>query len=366
MNANVIQRGNRYSIVLDFGKVNGKRKQKWVSGFATETQATEAKDRMLREMERGDYIEPCKLTVGEWLDKWTAEYALHLSNTTQRNYKAVLGACDAISDFPLRVLKPEAVQAMYAQWQKDGTKASTIKTRHNVLHSVFEQAVKLELIARNPIHNVIVPRQETHEVRALTDKECEILLREAQGTALRMPLLLALNTGMRRGEILALRWDRIREDRIEIVGSVEEGIPPKVKEPKTKSSRRTVTIPNFVVVALKNHRLEQDVERLRSGADWHDLGLVFPDRRGHLQHPTSFSIAMVRLFKRCGVDASFHATRHTHATELMRLGFSPKVVQERLGHSSITLTMDTYSHVSAGMQEQVAEALSKSTLATGA
>jgi integrase len=221
----------------------------------------------------------------------------------------------------------------------------------------LEQAVKNQILARNPAKGAVLPRQEHREKRVLTENETAVLLREA-GERLYIPILLSLYTGMRRGEVLALTWARVQGNRITVTQSVEEGGAARFKAPKTKGSRRSITIPDFLMEELKAHKKMQDGSRLRAGSLWAGLDLVCPDERGRIQNPNTFTGEVSKLMRACGIDgATFHSLRHTHATQLMGMGFHPKVVQERLGHANIGITLDTYSHVSSGMQEEVARAL---------
>lgn len=359
MNGHVVKRGKgRYSIVLELGTVGGKRVQKWISGFTTSTAAKTEMIRLLRELQTGQYIEPTKLTVGEWMEEWLDKYSGDLGRKTRANYESIVNlASQDIGHLPLRLLRPMHLQTLYDRWQKDGIKASTIGMRHAALHSVFERAVKLQILGRNPCIGVVKPRQEKSKRRALSDREIDVLLREAPQD-LYTPILLSLYTGLRRGEILALQWANVHEDRLVVTQSVEEGGKPRFKDPKTKGSKRTVTLPSFVAAELQVHKRIQDAERLRLGPVWEDLDLVCPDPRGRIMSPNSLSLRVTKLMRSLGIkDVTYHCLRHTHATQLMSMGFNPKIVQERLGHSTISQTMDTYSHVSSGMQDEVARTL---------
>lgn len=358
MNGHVVKRGSRYAVVLEMGAIGGKRKQKWISGYRLKEDAENDMIRMLREMQTGEFIEPTKLTVGEWLDEWVKKYSSHLARKTLGNYESIIKqARPHLGDYRIRALRPEHLTALYAVWKKAGISPVTIAARHTALHAIMEQAVKNGILARNPVKGAVIPRQEHKEKRVLSESERAVLLREA-GEPLYMPILLSLYTGMRRGEVLALKWSRVQGDRISVMQSVEEGGAARLKETKTRKSRRTITIPGFLVDALKVHKVKQDEKRLAAGSVWENLDLVCPDDMGRILNPTVFTQQISKLMRDCGIDgATFHSLRHTHATMLMGMGFNPKVVQERLGHSTIGMTMDTYSHVSSGMQDDVARVL---------
>ena len=192
-------------------------------------------------------------------------------------------------------------------------------------------------------------------MRALDEKEMAALLKLVQGTRLYMPILLGVSGGMRRGEILALRWQDLdlETGRAVICRSLEqtrEGL--RFKLPKTDRGRRTVVLPSFTCDTLRTHRVEQAKNRLALGPAYHDRDLICPREDGSPWPPDMLSTAFAALVRRSGLShVRFHDLRHTHATQLLKQGVHPKIVSERLGHSNIGITLDTYSHVLPGMQE---------------
>jgi integrase len=215
--------------------------------------------------------------------------------------------------------------------------------------------------AENPADAVKPPRPERKEMQALDEDETAKLLVSSRSTRVWIPVLLAVTTGMRRGEILGLRWSDVDLDngvlcvRQALSKTQAEGIV--FREPKTAKSRRTLALLPMTVDALKEHRKLQTKERLRLGPVFEDHGLVCARENGRPWHPESFTSAWRILCRDTGVTVRFHDLRHTHATQLLRGGIHPKVVSERLGHSTIGLTLDTYSHVLPGMQEEAAAKL---------
>ena len=192
-------------------------------------------------------------------------------------------------------------------------------------------------------------------MRALDEKETAALLKLVHGTRLYMPILLGISGGMRRGEILALRWHDLdlETGHAVICRSLEqtrEGL--RFKLPKTDRGRRTVVLPSFTCDALRTHRLERAKQRLAIGPAYHDNDLVCSREDGSPWPPDMLSTAFGALVRRSGLShVRFHDLRHTHATQLLKQGVHPKIVSERLGHSNIGITLDTYSHVLPGMQE---------------
>ncbi len=194
-------------------------------------------------------------------------------------------------------------------------------------------------------------------MRALDETQTAWLLTLAEGTRLYMPLLLAVATGMRRGEVLGLRWEDV--DLLFCTLAVRQAVEQtkaglRFKEPKNQRAR-TIAPSSFVVAALKCHKEQQDKLREILGSDYKDLGLVCPMEDGEVWKPNSFTPAVSKFIGRARLKGvRFHDLRHSHATQLLKQGVHPKVVSERLGHSSVQVTLDTYSHVLPGMKEAAA------------
>jgi integrase len=214
------------------------------------------------------------------------------------------------------------------------------------------------MIGRNPADAVEAPRKRSTEMQTLDVPSIGRLLEAAEGTQQYVPVLLAVTTGMRRGEIFALKWDNVdlRSGKLFVRHSLEkskDGL--RFKEPKTPRAKRCIALPAFVVEALKRHKRLLAQHRLAIGPAYCDLGIVCPREDGKPRHPDTFSTAFCVLRAKVGLPTlRFHDLRHTHASQLLAEGVHPKVVSERLGHSTINLTLDTYSHVMPGMQEDAA------------
>ena len=207
-------------------------------------------------------------------------------------------------------------------------------------------------MARNPTDAVDPPRNAHSEIQPLTAEQSRRPLKAAGGDRLGALYVLALTTGMRQGELLALPWRDVdlAQGKIQVRGTLQRnGV---VAEPKTGKGRRQITLPAFVADALKRHRVRQNEERPAAGPAWTDRGLVFTNNvGGHLDANNLRHRAFPKLLDRAGVPRiRFHDLRHSAATLLLGLGTNPKVVQELLGHSQISVTLDTYSHVLPNMQ----------------
>jgi integrase len=289
-----------------------------------------------------------------------------LAGKTHERYAEIVNIhlIPALGGVSLSKLQPMHIQAYYSQaleiGRRDGTgglSARTVLHHHRVLHNALNQAVKWQLLARNPAGAVEPPKPEQKEMQALDEDTSAWLLAAAQGSRLYIPILIAITTGMRRGEILALRW--VDVDFINNVVRVQRSIEQtnagvRVKEPKKKRSRRPISIPRLLIDALELHRAHQNELKKALGAAYEDNDLVCCSDDGRIWIPESFTSLYFKFTRRIGVTVRFHDLRHSHASQMLRQGVSAKVVSERLGHSAIGVTLDTYSHILPGMQEDAA------------
>ena len=367
MRGHIRKRGKAsWAVVLDLGRdASGSRRQKWHSVKGTRRDAEREMSRILGELNMGSYVEPARMSVGEFLDRWLADYAKPkvTSKTFERYGEMIDGHIrPALGTYLLPKLAPLHIQSFYsralATGRKDGKgglSAQSVVHFHRVLHKALAQAVKWQLLARNPVDAVEPPRAERNEMRALDEDETAKLLALLEGTRLHMPVFLAVTTGLRRGEILGLRWSNIdlETGTLTVVQSLEQtkaGL--KFKSPKTHRSRRSIALPQMTVEALRSHRAAQAEEKLALGPAYEENGLVCPRPGGGPWAPDVFSTAFAAFVRRSDMKAfRFHDLRHSHASHLLRLGVHPKVVSERLGHSSVSITLDTYSHLLPGVQE---------------
>jgi len=233
---------------------------------------------------------------------------------------------------------------------------------HVVLHKALDQAVSDGLIPRNAAKGVKVPQAKRKEIRPLTPEQSKALLEAARGDRLEALYVLAHNTGLRQGELLALKWEdveledavlRVRRTLTRTGGKVDVG------PPKTNKSRRSIGLTTSAVEALRDHLVRQLEEMEEMGSLYHPGGLVFANESGGIINPSNLrNRSFTRLLERAGLPKiRFHDLRHTCATLLLTKNVNPKIVSEMLGHSSISITLDTYSHVLPTMQENAVRAL---------
>ena len=254
---------------------------------------------------------------------------------------------------------PEKLHAFYRQKLDEGSAPGTVRLIHAALRRALSDAVKRGLVARNVATLVSPPRIERYEAQTLTAEQAEQLLEAARGSRLDTLLIMALTTGMRRGELLALRWDDVdlKQGLISVHRTMTRvgGYGYREGEPKTRSSRRRIVLPGVTLDALKEHEMQHEAIRMEMGDRWHEKGLVFCDRYGGFFSPDEVLRSFSKLLKKIGLPhMRFHDLRHSAATILLVAGVHPKVVQERLGHSTIAMTLDVYSHVLPSMQQEAA------------
>jgi len=358
-----------WSVVLYLGRdARGKPVQRWHTVHGTKQDAEREQARLVHELDTGSYVEPSRVTVAEHLERWLEDSArLRVQPKTYERYSEIVRQhlIPALGHHRLDKLRPMHIASYYsdalASGRKDGKgglSARTVLHHHRVLHTALRQAVRWQCVARNVADAVEPPRPARSQPRVLDEAGTAQLVQAASGTPYAMPVMLALATGLRRGELLALRWENVDFEAgtlrvVETLEQTKQGVRPK--EPKTGKSRRTVAIGPTVIEELRRHRAEQIAARLRLGPAFNDHALAFPKEDGNFWPPDSFTIAFRAFARSVGFERlSFHSLRHTHATHLLRHNTHPKIVSERLGHSTIGITLDTYSHVVPGMQDEAA------------
>lgn len=300
-------------------------------------------------------------TVGQFLVDWLKSAKQSLRPLTHKRYGELirLHALPSIGRVAVSKLSPQHLERLYADRLDAGLSPATVRQLHAVLRRALGQALKWGSVGRNVATLVTPPRVTRHEITALTKEEVRALLVAARGDAFEALYVLAVTTGMRQGELLALRWQDIDQDfgSLRIRGSLQRTSSGfQIVEPKSISSRRRVTVSTTAMDALRRHRAGHLERRLRIGRAWHDQDLVFPNAIGRpLESSNLLRQSFLPLLERAGLRRiRFHDLRHTAATLMLGQGVHPKIVAEMLGHSRIGTTLDLYSHVTPTMQRGAA------------
>ncbi|MBI4006566.1 MAG: site-specific integrase [Gammaproteobacteria bacterium] len=368
MKGHIRKRGKKWCFIIDLGHdLNGKRDQKWYSGFRTKNEAEKKLVEVIHELNTGAYIEPSKISVAEFLDKWLNVIRGNVARKTWERYAEICKhhINPYIGHLSLNKLQPAHISDLYSRLlesgRKDGkgglSKRSVLHV-HRVFREAMHQAIRWRVRGHNPCDAVDPPRPAKTERLTFTTEETLSLLVRAKGSRTYLPILIAVTTGMRRSEIIGLRWKDIDLDkgRLSIRQSAEQtkahGI--QFKEPKTSKSQRMISLPMITIDGFSQHRIEQAKIFLQTGKRLSADGLVFDSPIG-LYTPDQLTSEYRRFVKKHGFKhVTFHDLRHTHATHLLEQNIHPKIVSERLGHSTIALTLDTYSHILPNMQDCVA------------
>lgn len=363
MRGHIVQRSpnaGTWSIVIDLDKdASGKRRQKWLTFKGSSKEADAKLTEILHQLNTGTYVMPARTTLAEYLKSWIQDYAPNLTPRSAERYGSIidLHLAPALGRVALTSLKPAAVQKHYTGLLASGLSPRSVRYVHVVLHKALQTALKLGLVARNVADGLDIPRARRPEMQTWNKDEMAAFLEAAKGTQYYALFYTALYTGMRRSELLALRWSDI--DFIYSQISVTRTLHHvkgqyTFSQPKSEKGRRTIALPPSAFLVLEAYRKARDVEAALLNEKVNDDELVF-SALGKPLRPNTVSRAWVMLAEKAGVKViRFHDARHTHASIMLREGIHPKVVQERLGHASIAITLDTYSHVAPGLQDAAA------------
>jgi integrase len=316
-----------------------------------------------RELEQGILPTQPDQMLEQYLEYWIEEVhkpTIKLSSYVKYRKLIRLYILPELGKIKLQKLTPQHINSLYRKMEKRGLKPKTINSVHGLLHKALDNAVKWGYMARNVCDSVSPPRLVKTEIQPLTMEQAHKLLEAVRGHRLETLLTLALTTGMRRGELLALRWSDVDLEQGSIhVRRTVDHIPKYgyvETEPKTKNAQRLIMLPAFVVDTLKQHRMEQQEQRLKAGDNWQDLNLVFTGLHGNYLNPRYLPKMFSKVLMEAGLPhIRFHDLRHSAATILLSMGVQLKVVQEILGHSTIVMTADIYSHVLPSIQKEAME-----------
>lgn len=375
MPGHIVKRGrSSWTVVVDLGRepVTGKRRQLWRAVKGPKREAEALLVQFLHERDTGVERPVGKMTVAAYLERWLVDYVQpSLAPKTIASYRDVVRThlVPTLGSLDLVALRPTHIQSLYTQLSgsgrcdgRGGLSARSILRYHQILHAALRQAVRWQLLIRNPADAVEPPRAARRELRATTPAQARAVMAAADETSIGPFVRLALMTGMRRGELLGLRWAdvdfeggalHVQQTAQRIAG---QGIV--FRQPKTRLSRRSIALSPDAVGVLRQHRRRQAEARLLAGSAYGDRDLVFATGLGTPIEPGNLRRSWVGIIRAAGLPGlRIHDLRHAHATLMLSQGVHPKVVSERLGHASVNITLDTYSHVLPGLQEAAAAAL---------
>src|SRR5215212_3487521 len=339
-------------------------KRRYVTG-KTRDEVRQTLTRVIADRDSGMIFDAGSLTVEEYLTRWLEDsvkgtlrpstYEVH-RHMIQPHINPVLGR------LKLKDLTPMHVRSFYRDRLDSGLSSATVRKMHSILRKALKQAVLDGLISRNVCEAVKPPKVERKEINPLNRQQAKVLLEAASGDRLEALYVLAGHTGMREGELLGLKWEDVDLERgvLRLRNAlVREGGKTALGDLKTPKSRRSVRLTRAAADALAAHLERQLEEMERMGSLYQPGGLVFATKSGTLINPSNLRNRSFKpLLKRAGLpDICFHDLRHTCATLLLAQGTHPKLVQELLGHATIAMTLDTYSHFLPSMGDQTARAM---------
>lgn len=374
--ASVQKYGSGYSVRYWYESETGERKLKRVSGFPTKEAAWAAAQELEQKSSAGIDVNGDSITCAELMERWFSERCSGLAATTRAKYSRGIDKLSGtfVADLPVRKLNSQRFKLLMDQLMEKVSVRTAIDYTEPLRLSL-SWAVAGRMIPINPLASARLPKAQKRQQKILTDMDVEDLIRAAGSSArrcrdFRIPLMLALYGGLRREECAGLTWDLVDFDRNritirEVITMTPDGKEHR-KDPKTVLSARTISMPAFVMEELK-----AEYQKFLSRSNDHTLKHN-PGRRvcvtsvGDPYSLKSYAHAVLRLIREINQlrekqklpripEASFHDLRHTHAAMLIRRGVQPKIISERLGHSSIKITMDLYGYLMPGLQDSVAD-----------
>lgn len=359
----------RWYVVVDVGvTADGRRRQKWHGGFSTRREAEVARAKIVTDLHAGSYVAPDRIALSEWVrESWLPMIESRVKPSTFDSYRQNMEVhvLPALGTRPLQQLTAAMLNALYGELVARGNSRGplspkTVSYIHTIIHKALADAVDAGVVSRNVAERAKPPRpsrRATREIQCWEPEELARFLDHVRGTRLEAAWRLAAMTGMRRGEILGLRWSDVDLDGARIsVRHAVVSVAYAVLEstPKTHQAR-VIDLDPVTVQQLQAHRQRQQIEREEWRANYRDNDLVVAKENGEPVHPHSFSQAFGRLVRSAGLRRiRLHDLRHTHATITVKAGVPVKVISERLGHESPAFTLKQYAHVIPGMQAEAA------------
>lgn len=371
--------GHKWQARVDLPRGPDDQRRQKTRTFDTKTEADRWLNKINHEINQGGFVEPSDTPFRLFAEDFLTDYAANnVKPTTYDRYEWSIEKHfnPAFGDTPLKDLTARAIQRFYTEKLNDGRldgqdgglSPTTVRQFHNLLHKIFETARKWGLVKHNPVKATDPPKPETSEMQYLDPDQTRTFIEACEGTDRYGDLCkMAVLTGLRRGELLGLRWKDV--DMQNQVASIRQNLVRRpsgelvFQSPKSSDGERTVALTHRVIHTLQKHRKDQEAKREEVGSAWkgqeHDL--VFTNKVGGPVDPSGLRTAFNNLLDAADLpQIRFHDLRHTHATLMLRNGEHPKVVSERLGHSRIQITLDRYSHVLPNMQGEAAQKLEDS------
>lgn len=366
---NIVERirGNgekKYEITVEGERdlLTGKRNRMYKT-VGSMKEAKSVMRQMIVDMERGIAVRKSPKRVSEWLDEWLEMYLPNIAETTKIGYKTKIKNYikPALGDIYLQSLRAEHVQKMVNDMIARGLAPKNIRDTYNNINAAMKKAVRLRMIPFNPCEGVELPKLKRYRAKVYDIKMIHHLLDVAKDTDMYLPILLCVTVGLRRGELLALRWDNIdfKNSILQVRSNMVRGEKDFViKSPKTEAGVRDIRLGDEVMSVLREERKRYLEDALAQGIGFQNLNFVIRQSDGSPIRPDSMSRKWRRFLEDKKLPSiRFHDLRHSNATALIQAGVNARVVQQRLGHSDVNITLNTYTHVLPEMDMEAAEKL---------
>ena len=373
MRGSVVKKGSRWYISVYTGMVEGKRTYKWYSGYESMAEAEKALPVIMLEVQKGIIIDTTNMKASQFFEQWIDDYVTpNTAPATADKYRSAVKAANVVfGNEKIQKVTGQHIQRYINHLTKERKSRQTIVSYYNAIKSALNKAAKWKVIAHNPCVDITLPKEKKKTMKTLSQEEVAALLKTAEGTPMHIIIMLAAGCGMRRGEILGLTWRNIDFARrvihvSEAYTQSSEGV--KMGELKTEASHRSIDFNDTIKTILERQKDKQErfIREQEGNVIRIDNNPI--DKMKDLQvctwednlpiRPDYVTKKFQKLVKEAHVQkVRFHDLRHTHATLLMKAGVPAKVVQERLGHTDIKITLGLYSHVLPSMQREAAEIL---------
>ena len=374
MQGSVRKKGNNWYYTIEAARINGKRNRIERAGGKTKSEALEAMRKAINEYETtGQVVDLSDISVHDYFNFWFDSYVvLNLKYNTQENYRGIIDnhILPKIGMYKLKSIKPAILQELINDKFKEGKAKQTIEIIGTVLKGAFKKAVyPHQLIKENPMFYVEMPKHDVNikktkdDLKIFTYSDFKKMINFVQpNNSFYIPMMIAFHTGLRRSEVCGLTWDNIDFENKTL--SVDKIMVMKKKDisigtPKTQSSYRTISLGDSIISILKIWSKRQKENKIFYGQHYTITDFVCTKENGDPVTPNSIKWSCGYVRKNIDVDFSFHSFRHTHATMLLENGAKPKEIQARLGHSRISTTLDTYSHITEKMKKETVDIFEK-------
>ena len=366
---NIVERkrknGVSYEITVEGERdlYTGKRNRVFKTIKGSKKEANAVMHQMMADMDRGIAVRKSPKKIAEWLDEWLDLYLPNVEETTRIGYKSKINCYlkPALGDIYVQSLRTDHVQKMVNNMVAKGLSAKNIRDTYNNINAAMKKAVVLRMVPYNPCEGVALPKLKRYKAKVYNVQMIHHLLDIAEGTDMYLPILLCVTLGLRRGELLALRWDNVdfKNKVLKIRSNMVRGEKDYViKAPKSEAGVRDISLGDEVLAVLQKERTKYVTDIFSYDGHFQNLNFVIRQEDGSPLRPDSMSRKWRRFLEEHKLPSiRFHDLRHSNATALIQAGVNPRVVQQRLGHADVNITLSTYTHVLPEMDVEAAEKL---------